>query len=522
MQDKESMARLAKAMAGQKCSIRSIARTLKIHRDSVKKLLGLSPGKTAHVRQPAPSMLDPFRERIRELAESTNKVNGRDASLTVKSIFRTIRKEGYRGGKTILEDFVREIRGTSKTRKAFARYEPPPGLESQTDWSPYRIPIGGREATIHVFSMILSYSRFQFLEAFLDEKQDTLFQGHIEAFRYFRGIPRKVIYDNQSPVVSVRIGNQPVLNERFEAFAGHYGFAPQLCLPYDKERKGRVERPFGYLEMDFFPGRKFADLADLRRQLRSWLEGEEDKTGNFRVHATTRRRPCDMWIEERDLLIALPQTDFLPTRIEERLVSKDCMVSVLGNHYTVPPRYVGKKVTVSITPVAIRVYDDARRLIAGHDIPEGKGRLVINDEHYAELRRARRHLPAQVCDSLFELLFPGQDAFLEGLKRRVKSVYPIHLKHLNSLTEHFSAAQVADAIAEAVSHSMFTSTYVEECLRRRFPSQISMRRFDEELEKPKGLELGPMELGDESVFDGIFPKDDNDSGEEDENGSVKV
>jgi hypothetical protein len=331
-----------------------------------------------------------------------------------------------------------------------------------------------------------------------------------------------VIYDNQSPVVSVRIGNQPVLNERFEAFAGHYGFAPQLCLPYDKERKGRVERPFGYLEMDFFPGRKFADLADLRRQLRSWLEGEEDKTGNFRVHATTRRRPCDMWIEERDLLIALPQTDFLPTRIEERLVSKDCMVSVLGNHYTVPPRYVGKKVTVSITPVAIRVYDDARRLIAGHDIPEGKGRLVINDEHYAELRRARRHLPAQVCDSLFELLFPGQDAFLEGLKRRVKSVYPIHLKHLNSLTEHFSAAQVADAIAEAVSHSMFTSTYVEECLRRRFPSQISMRRFDEELEKPKGLELGPMELGDESVFDGIFPKDDNDSGEEDENGSVKV
>ena len=183
---------------------------------------------------------------------------------------------------------------------------------------------------------------------------------------------------------------------------------------------------------------------------------------------------------------------------------------------------MGKKVTVSITPKAIRVYDDARRLVAGHDIPEGKGKLVINDAHYAELRRARKHMPVQVCDSLFELLFPGKGAFLEGLKKRVKSVYPIHLKHINSLTEHFSVAQVSDAIDESVSHSTFTSTYVEECLRRRFPSQISMRRFDEDLEKPKGLELGPMELGDESVFDGIFPKEDADSEKEDENGSVKV
>lgn len=522
MQDKESMARLAKAMAGQNCSVRSIARTLGIHRDSVKKLLGLSPGKTGPARPPASSKLDTFRERVRELAETTQMVNGREVGLTAKSIFRTIRKEGYQGGKTVIGDFVRRLRGTSKTRKAFARYEPPPGLEAQTDWSPYKILIGGMETTIHVFSMILSYSRYQYMEAFLDEKQDTLFQGHIEAFRYFLGIPAMVLYDNQSAVVSVRIANRPLLNERFEAFAGHYGFRPKLCLPYDKERKGRVERPFGYLEMDFFPGRKFEDLADLRRQMRSWLEGEEDETGNFRLHATTRRRPRDMWIEEQDLLIALPPTDFLPTRIEERLVGKDCMVSVLGNHYTVPPRYVGRKVMVSITPVAIRVYDDKRRLVAAHDIPDGKGRLVINEEHYAELRRARRHLPAQVCDSLFELLFPGQGAFLEGLKSRVKSIYPIHLKHLNSLTEHFTAGQVADAIAEAVSHAMFTSTYVEECLRRRFPSQIAMRRFDEDLEKPKGLQLGPMELGDASAFDGIFRQGGNVTGKEDENGSGKV
>ena len=521
MKDREAMARLARAMADENRSIREIARTLQVHRDTVKKWLGLSPGKSRPPR-PRPSKLDPFRERVQELAESTHKVGRKELFLTVKSIYRTLRKEGYDGGMTILGDLVRKIRGTTRTRRAFARYEPPPALEGQMDWSPYEVAIGGRKSVIHVFSLILSYSRYQYLEVFLDEKQDTLFQGHVEAFRYVGGIPSVIWYDNQTPVVVCRIGNRPVLHERFERFAAHYGFRPKICLPYDKERKGRVERPFGYLETDFFPGRAFESLSDLRCKLRAWLEGEEDGTGNFRLHGTTRRRPCDMWLEERDLLIEPPPADFLSARIEERLVGKDCTVSVAGNRYTVPPRHVGRKVTVATTPVEVRMYDGDRRLVARHDVPEGKGRLVVDEAHYAELRRAKRHLPLHACESLFHRLFPGREAFLDGLKRRVKSVYPIHIKHLWALTEHFTVEQVAGAVDEAIAHGIFTSTYVEECLRRRFPAQIAMRRFDENLEKPKGLQLGPMDLGDESVFDGIFREETQGQGKEDDDGSTGI
>jgi transposase len=519
--EQEAKEKIAKAMWREKKSLRHIARALGMGRKRLRRLLGLSPSKPPDGKK-KPSKLDPFRERVRELAERTDRVGGKELRMTVKAIFRTIRKEGYGGGLTILGDYVREIRKTGQSRKAFARYEPAPAYEAQMDWSPYRIGLGDRDVKIHVFSLILSHSRYQYLEAFLDERQDTLLFGHVEAFKYILGVPAVILYDNQKPVVACRISGRPLLHERFASFAEHYGFRPKICLPYDKERKGRVERPFGYLESDFFPGRSFASLFDLRAQLRAWLEGEEEETGNFRIHGTTRKRPVDLWAEERPLLIELPETDFMPTRVEERIVAKDCTVSVLGNRYTVPPKHVGKTVTVMITPAAVEAYDKKRNRIAVHAVPEGKGRLVVDEAHYAQLRRAKKHMPASACESLFHALFPGEEAFLEGLKKRVKSVYPIHLKHLQKLAERYTAAQVAAAVREAVSHSIFTSTYVEECLKRRHPSQLSLRLFDEDMEKPKGLMLGRLELGDASLFDTIFAQGEEEPEKEENHGSDEL
>ena len=225
-----------------------------------------------------------------------------------------------------------------------------------------------------------------------------------------------------------------------------------------------------------------------------------------------------MWMEERDLLIELPPTDFLPTRIEERIVTKDCTVSVLGNRYTVPPRYVGRKVTVLMTPKEVKVFDGKREAVAAHRVPEGKGKMVIDEAHYEELRRARRHVPASALEENFLAMFPEQQGFLLSLKARVKSIYPIHLKHLRSLREHFTADQLADAMRQAEEHGVFTSTYVEEVLKRRFPSQIGFRRFDENMEKPRGFRLGELELGDSGIYEDIFREKNERKGKEDDHG----
>jgi hypothetical protein len=403
-------------------------------------------------------------------------------------------------------------------RKAFARYEPAPGIEAQCDWSPYPVKIGGGPTKIHIFSMILSYSRFQYMEAFLDEKQDTLFAGHVEAFESFQGVPAGILYDNQSPVVTGRLpSGMALLHSRFEAFAAHYGFQPKICLPGDPERKGRVERPFGYFETDFLPMRQFSTLHDLRRQLQAWLGGEDNEpTGNFRIHATTRRRPVDMWQEEeRGLLIPLPPTHFMPTRVEQRLVGKDCLISVGGNSFTVPPAYVGRPVTVLTSPKAIKVYNPNGELIAAHDIPAGKGGMVIDPAHYAQIKRCRRYIPADQLEGFFLAAFPRNRPFLDGLKKRMKSICPIHLQNLRSLLEHFTLQQVGQALDLATGHGIFAVTYIEEILKRRYPGQTGMRRFsdgsygDEPSQQPRGLRLGPVDPGDSQAYDEIFGRNNN-------------
>ena len=503
--EREVLSRIAGELRRKGHSLRQIARNMGVHRSTVRRLLAEDPSakepKPTAIKQ-RPSKLDPYRKRIESLSEE---------NLTNRKILEILRAEGYQGGKSILGDLLRQLRGSRKTRKAFARYEPAPGLEAQTDWSTWTVSIDGKKTKIHIFSLILSYSRYMYLEAFLDEKQDTLFQGHIEAFEYFGGVPAVILYDNQTAVVAGRLsGNIPVLQNRFQTFAEHYGFRPKLCLPYDKERKGRVERVFGYLDTNFFPWKTFSSLKDLRRQLRYWLENEEGKTGNYRMHGTTRRRPVDMWQEEVDLLIQMPETHLLPTRVEERLVGKDCLISVLGNFFTVPPRYVGKKVTVVISPKGISVFDKKRELVARHQMPEGKGKMVIDQSHYAQIRRCKKYVPASDLEGLFAHKFPEQAEFLDGLKKRMKSIYPIHLQRIWSLREHFTTEQIAEAMRDATGHGICNSTYVEEILKRRWPSQIGLRRFDEKMSKPKGLELGAVEPGETDGFDGIFEEENRD------------
>ena len=504
----EALRPIVQALRARGRSIRQIARTLGIHRATARKLLNppTPPAQNppAAPSQHASSKLHPFLKRIEELSQKEE--------VPIRTIFRLLRQEGFTGGRTILSDKVRSLRGSRRTRQAFARYEPAPGIEAQMDWSPYTVKIDGQSTKIQLFSTILSYSRFQYMEAFEDEKQDTLFQGHVEAFEAFQGVPAVILYDNQSPVVSGRLpSGLPLIHPRFETFARHYGFQPKICLPGNPERKGRVERPFGYFETNFLPLRAFGSLKDLRRQLRAWLDGEDSEpSGNFRLHGTTRRRPVDMWAEEeRTLLIPLPPTPFLPTRVETRLVAKDCLISVLGNSFTVPPIYVGKEVTVLLSPKAIKVYNRRGDVIAAHEIPAGKGRMIVDPAHYAQIKRAQRYFPASQLEAFFLSAFPARLHFLEGLKRHLKSIDNIHLLHLRALLEHFTVQQVNDALELATAHGLFTVTYVEDVLRRRYPSQTGLRRFDDEGQKPKGLKLGPVDPGDPHAYKNIFNPDED-------------
>lgn len=473
-------------------TIRATARALGISRKRVRRIIRKKPPLTP-TGEKKPSFLDPFRSRIESYSKD---------GLTVSLILEKIRRDGYLGRRTILEDYVRKLRGPNKrVRKPHARFETAPAEEGQQDWSTYTAPIGGKPKRFQLFSLILAWSRHQYLRAFPDQKLPSLLWGHVHAFRFLQGIPWRIVYDNQASITPFRIAGEAVLTDKFREFQDHYGFKTFVCDPGDCERKGKVERPFYYFEKAFLPTRTFESLDHLNREIHEWLDGQNPPTGNRRVHGTTGEVPYERWLEEKEYLYGLPPTDHLPRAAESRLVHADSTISVLGVRYSVPITHAGKQVWVSLGDGDFEVYDERGNLAARHKLHEGKSRLVIDDAHYEPLRRKKTEQARPALERELLAKLPGAEAFLDALKREVRSTTPIHLREILDLARRFRAEEVSRALKEALRDGMPTASYVREILSRKNPTG---HIAELSAEVPKGLSLGPVDCGGAGSFERIF------------------
>jgi len=140
--------------------------------------------------------------------------------------------------------------------------------------------------------------------------------------------------------------------------------------------KGKVERPFRYVREDFFLGRSFRNLDDLNAQFRHWL----DTVANPRRHATTGRIVLEHFAEETPYLKALPAMPFTVVLTLDRRVTREGMVSVGGNLYSVPDCTRRRVVEVHTLANEIRILEDDK-LIAAHPVLEGRGQRRIAGGH---------------------------------------------------------------------------------------------------------------------------------------------
>jgi hypothetical protein len=129
-----------------------------------------------------------------------------DAGLRAPRILRELRERGYTGGLAILKAHLQTLGPHRPTRRVFRRFETGPGLEAQSDWSPYRVMIAAHETIVHAFAMVLAYSRRYFVAFFRDERLPTLLWAHLEAFRYHGGLCRRIACDNQTAITLGRAG----------------------------------------------------------------------------------------------------------------------------------------------------------------------------------------------------------------------------------------------------------------------------------------------------------------------------
>jgi len=357
----------------QGLSVSAIARQLGRDRKTVRRYVerGLEPPAYGP-RPPRATVVTAFEPYLRERIAAF-------PELTGSRLLREIKELGYVGGYTAVKDFLRTIRPPA-LQLFERRFETPPGKQGQVDFAYFRATFTdepGIERIVWLFSMVLGHSRMMWARFVARQDLQTVLRCHIAAFEALGGVPAEILYDRMKTAVLGEAEDQGIVyNRKLLDLAAHYRFLPKGCKPYRAKTKGKVERPFRYVREDFFLGRSFRNLDDLNAQFRQWL----DTVANPRRHATTGRIVLEHFAEEKPRLAALPAGPFNAVLTFDRRVTREGMVSVAGNLYSVPDCTRRRVVEVHTLASEIHILEDDR-LIAVHPVLEGRGQRRIAGGH---------------------------------------------------------------------------------------------------------------------------------------------
>lgn len=363
-------------LKAQGFSISEIARATGRDRKTVRKHLGrgLKAPAAKRRRRSAPRLLERYESYLEERVRAFPGIPG-------SRLMREIRELGYEGGYATVTRFLRRVRPRGPA--VFApRFETPPGHQAQVDFAEFKTEFAdepGVRRKVWLFSLLLGHSRWLWGRFCTDQRQQTMLRMHIAAFEALGGVPRQVLHDRMKTAVAGTDDRGAVLyNPAYVDMLGHYGARPRACRPYRAQTKGKVERSFSHVRSDFHLGGRFQNLDDLNARFDEWRE----RVANPRRHATTGRIVSEAFAEERPALLPLPGIPWNGlVRAERRRVSRDGLVSVDGNRYSVPDGLTGRSVLVHVHPGEVRILDGNGELAALHAVPEGRGRVLSDPSH---------------------------------------------------------------------------------------------------------------------------------------------
>ena len=392
-------------------SVRRIALSLGVSRRTVHRALGQveqargggPPATAARAATARASKLDAYEPAIADLL-------ARYPDISVRRIHEELRRLGYTGGYTVLSERVLRLR-PGPVVAPVQRFETAPGAQAQMDYSTYDLDFSdeGRRR-VYAFSYVLGYSRRQYLRFVEAQDFATTVREHIRGFEHLGGVAATCLYDNMKVVVSGYDGDDPVYNPRFLAFAAHYGFRPVACRPRRPQTKGKVERPFGYVESSLLGGRTFRGLAHLNETAAWWLA----EVADVRIHGQTKARPIDRHAEEQPHLVPLPAHPFDAAEVVYRTVDAEGFVVYRQNFYAAPWRLIGQSVAVRVTEEELVIHDKAFVAAARHRLfpRTAAGRRSPCKDHEPPRDAQRR---SEQLTERFAEFGPAGARFLEGL-----------------------------------------------------------------------------------------------------------
>lgn len=357
-------------------SIHEIVRRTGHDRNTVRRALRRE-GPPRYQRPSRPSKLDPFKDEIRRLLQADPRISGKRLRELIEAL-------GYEGSKTILDDYLREVRPLFERRRTYQRTVYRPGELAQFDlWEPRgAIPVGhGQMRRGWVVTAELCWSRaITGALVFSKEWADIAF-GMTRCLARLGALPEMLVWDREGAIHAG--GGQPT--DAFAGFCGQLRVGWLILQPRDPEAKGVLERSHRFMRTNFEPARRFANELDYQAQLDDWCE-----TVNARVHRTTRAVVCERLAAERERMRPLPAP--MPD-CDQRFVIRVPAQPYLRldtNDYSLDPRLAGRRVEVrvsqrEITAIAL----DTGELACRHRRRFARHLTFTDPAHQAALDRLR-------------------------------------------------------------------------------------------------------------------------------------
>lgn len=360
-------------------SIRELQRRTGLHRATIRRALR-DADPPRYQRRVVASKLDPFKGEVQRLLRE-------DPRLPTIRVVELIAELGFAGGKTLVYDYVAELRPLYAPRpRTFQRTVYRRGELLQFDlWQPRgEVPVGhGQFRRGWVVVAALGFSRAGAGTLIFSKEAPDILGGLWRCITRLGGLPETLVIDREGALHAG--GGRPT--DAFLAFCGQLRVGWHFCEPADPQAKGVVERLQGFIETSFEPGRRFANHLDFQDQLDGWF----DARANRRVHRTLRRRPVDLLGEEHEVLRALPQRPPDTQRRWVLRVSPDPHVRVDTNDYSLDPAFVGRRVEMRVDQRHVAaVALDTGELVCHHQRCFARHRTITALEHARALKTQRR------------------------------------------------------------------------------------------------------------------------------------
>ena len=440
----EIYARVRRAVQVEGMSEREVAREFGLARETVRKMMRYSVPPGYRRQQPAKRpKLDPWVGVIDQILEE-DRERPRKQRHTAKRIYERLREEhGFGGGYTIVKDYVR-LRKMSQ-RDMFVPLEHPPG-DAQADFGEALVVIGGEEQKAHYLVIDLPQSDDCFVMGFPAETTEAFLEGHNQAFAYFGGVPRTIVYDNTKLAVAQILGDgRRKKTQAFSELQSHYLFQERFGRPGKGNDKGKVEGLIGYARRNFLvPVPRCASWEELNTRLLEQCRKRRQQ--RLRGHKQTIGERFE---KDRAALLPLPAAPYEACEKRTTRVSSLSLVRYRGNDYSVPVCW-GHRAVLVRGYVHEVVISCGAAVIARHPRSYEREDMIFDPLHYLALLEQKTNALDQAAPLAgWELPeeFPRLRRLLEArLAKRGKREYVQVLR----LLETFSMTEVAQAVEDAL------------------------------------------------------------------------